>query len=90
MYDQALLQAYRARLPKRASDADFIDDDVYASAIEPSMETETEPRGLMDRLYQQQLTGQPIRGNGQGMRGTGQAIQGYGQNNTLPTTRRSY
>lgn len=62
MFDQAMLQAYRARLPKRASDAEPINDDVYASEEDPSMEME--PRGLVDRLYYDQRAARPMRGLG--------------------------
>ncbi len=62
MVDPALLQAYRARLPKRSSDAELIDDDAYAE--DADSETESAPSGLIDRLYQEQLNGQPMRGKG--------------------------
>lgn len=61
-YDQALLQAYRARLPKRATDAEFIDDDVYADYGDRS--DEEEPMGLVDRLYRERREAQPMRGIG--------------------------
>lgn len=48
--------------PKRASDAEFIDDDIYASDFDPMMESE--PKGLIDRLYRERFEAQPIRGQG--------------------------
>ncbi len=76
-YDQALLQAYRARLPpKRASDAEFLDNNVYASdpvpqppappfpgAAPPPQPPENKPRGLVDRLYRERFKGQPMISN---------------------------
>lgn len=41
-------------------DAEILDDDVYASAGGSSRETE--PRGLVDRLYQEEFDDEPIRG----------------------------
>lgn len=78
MFDQALLQAYQARLPqkgRRASDAEPIDDDVYASESDPEMEQD--PQGLVDRLYRERLSAQPMRGMPR-------------QDNSLPTTKRTY
>lgn len=65
LYDQALLQAYRARLPKRAADAEFIDENVYAS--DPGLPVEDEPVGLIDRLNKERFAAQPMRwaGNAQ-------------------------
>lgn len=60
MVDPALLQAYRARLPqRRASDAELIDENAYAS--EGDSPDEIAPQGLVDRLYQEQLNAEPMR-----------------------------
>lgn len=56
------MQAYAARLPekRRASDAEYLDDDVYASV--GGQPVETAPNGLVDRLYQEEFDDEPIRG----------------------------
>lgn len=41
-------------------DAEYIDDDVYASGSDHK--TETAPTGLVDRLYSEQLNAQPAVG----------------------------
>lgn len=61
-----MLRSYQERmLPKRDSDAEFIDDDIYAS--DDDRATEGEPRGLLDRLYKERLRNQPLEwaGNAQ-------------------------
>jgi hypothetical protein len=72
-----MLRSYKERmLHPPGSDAEYIDDDVYGSEPDPSMELD--PRGLVDRLSQEQMTGQLRRRPG---------IQIPQQ---LPTTRNSY
>jgi hypothetical protein len=61
MDQSPLLQAYRARLPKRDSDAEFLDDNIYAT--EPGMPGEAAPKGLLDRLYRERYSGRPMRGD---------------------------
>lgn len=39
-------------------DAEYIDDDVYASGSD--RKTETAPTGLVDRLYSEQLNAEPL------------------------------
>lgn len=51
------LRSYKERLPAPTSDAEFIDDDVYAS--EPDPATEMAPQGLVDRLYMEQDDAMP-------------------------------
>jgi hypothetical protein len=75
------LQSYRARLPaqpgKRASDAEFLSDNVYSSDFDPM--TEEEPKGLLDRLYKERFGAQPMRGGAP-----------TPMNNSVPTTKRAY
>lgn len=54
-------------MPDPSSDAEFIDDDVYSGGAQAGVdsETETEPRGLVDRLYADQIPGRPMRGKPQ-------------------------
>lgn len=100
MNDQALLQAYRARLPRRASDAEFIDDDAYSDPVsQGDQETSQDPRGLVDRLYSEQLSARPAGKPGMGQAGMGpppgMGQAGMGQmgpppQNRVPSTKRTY
>lgn len=53
-YDQALLRSYQERMLKkqRSSDAETIDQDVYADRTDPS--DPYQPAGLVDRLSAEQ------------------------------------
>ncbi len=89
--DSPLLQAYRARLPqqraRRASDAEPINNDIYASDREP--DTDVAPSGLIDRLAQEQNTAEPMEFPDQfGRRRVG--INMSPPPTGLPTTKRAY
>ncbi len=62
------------------SDADFLDENVYAPS--QGMPDETDPMGLMDRLYREQLTGKPMVRPPNGGMG-----QNRMQNQSVPTTK---
>lgn len=84
--DPQMLQAYRARLPKRDSDAESINDNIYASDSggapaaagspqgpipgQPMGPMPGEPTGLLDRLYRDRLL--------------------RNENNSVPTTKGTY
>ncbi len=77
-----MLQSYRGRLPpKRASDAELIDDDAYSS--DQDQPVEAAPSGLVDRLYQEDYNAEP---EGDPRR---QRIS-MGIPNGVPTTKRTY
>ena len=54
-YDQALLKSWRERQLElaRPSDAEFIDEDIYADRTDPS--DPYQPAGLVDRLQAEDL-----------------------------------
>lgn len=69
-------------MPHHASDADFLDENAYAPS-NSGMPDETDPMGLMDRLYREQLTGRP-------MVKPPMQRQQMPMNNSVPTTKNRF